>query len=349
MVIPIDYLVQKFYQYAGQPKYNRLTRTHQGCCPVCREGHSWGKKKRCYYVLDDNVICCHNCGWYSQPVKWIETVGNMNYDEILKESKSFDILPLDILKEDEPCKKVIIVPKLPKDSINLFDMNQLNYYKNNAHVRAALSLIKKRRLYSAINRPDSLWISLTDKTHKNRLIIPFYNECNEIIFYQSRTINEKDLRLYPKYLSKINSEKSLFGLNNVSPDKCDHVFIFEGPIDAFFIQNGIAVAGIQENSNNTFTHLQSSQLLSLKLLEKIWVLDSQWLDTASRKKTERLLKQGETVFIWPESLGKSFKDFNEYCIVKNLDSIEPSFIKENSYAGLKGELMMVNINRYQKK
>jgi hypothetical protein len=349
MVIPLDYSIQKFYQYAGLPKYNRLTRTHQGCCPICREGKSWGRKKRCYFILDENVICCHNCGWYSAPFKWIETAGNMSYDEIVKESKNYDILPLDLLQDDsKPVYKPVVTSKLPKDSINLFDSNQVEYYQNNTMVQNALSLIKKRHLDTAVNKPDSLWISLTDRVHKNRLIIPFYNDQNEIIFYQSRTILDKDSRLYPKYLSKVNSEKSLYGMNKIS-SAIDYIFIFEGPIDAFFVKNGVAVAGIQENSNNMFTNLQQSQLLGVRLQEKIWVLDSQWLDMASRSKTDRLIKQGERVFIWPEKLGTIFKDINEICVMHNKNEIDYSYFINNSYTGLKAEMMMIEINRFRRR
>jgi hypothetical protein len=349
MVIPQDYFVQKFYQYTGIPKYNKITNTHQGCCPICREGRSWGRKRRSYYILKDNVICCHNCGWYSSPTKWVESVSHMTYDEIIKESREYDILPLDLLSEEEkPANKPLIVSKLPKDSINLFDKHQVDYYKDTPIITNALTLLKQRRLDTAINRPDSLWVSLTDKVHKNRLIIPFYNDQNEIIFYQSRVIQEKDLKFYPKYLSKINSEKSLYGINKVS-SSLDYLLITEGPIDAFFLENGIAVAGIQENSSASFTNLQQSQLLPFKLLQKIWVLDSQWLDTASRKKTEKLTKQGETVFIWPEDIGTLYKDINEMCVAQGRDKIELDFIINNSVSGIKAELMMVNINRYQRK
>jgi hypothetical protein len=134
----------------------------------------------------------------------------------MKESKSYDILPLDLLQDDnKPKLKEIIIPKLPKDSINLFDPRQVEYYKDNKVVLDAVSVIKKRKLDTAVNRPDSLWVSLSDKTHKNRLIIPFCNVQNEIIFYQSRIIYDKDARFYPKYLSKINSEKSLCGVNKI--------------------------------------------------------------------------------------------------------------------------------------
>jgi len=64
MILPEAYIVQKFYQYAGRPKYNRLAKTYQGGCPICREGKSWGKKRRLFYVTTDNFLHCHNCGWH---------------------------------------------------------------------------------------------------------------------------------------------------------------------------------------------------------------------------------------------------------------------------------------------
>ena len=178
--------------------------------------------------------------------------------------------------------------------------------------------------------------------HKNRLIIPFYNEKDEIVFYQSRTIIEQPSNKLPKYLSKINGEKSLFNLNNITTD-LDYIFIFEGPIDAFFVKNGTAVAGIQENSNNMFSCLQQSQINNYKLAKIIWVLDSQWLDNASRIKTKRLIDMNETVFIWPEKVGRVYKDFNDACIATNINEISSKFIINNSYSGLKAKLLMSEI------
>jgi len=347
VILPREYIVQKFYQYAGYPKFKKITNVYEAGCPVCREGNSWGKKRRCYYIVEKNNICCHNCGWFSEPFKWIETVSGLTSKEILSESKNYDILPLDLLADNPKVEQKINTSKLPKDSINLFDAQQLLFYENNNVVKEALKLIKKRRLDTALNRPQSLWISLIDRIHKNRLIIPFYDKNNDIIFYQSRTIFNDTTKFYPKYLSKVNSERSLYNINNITTD-IEHIFITEGPIDAFFIKNGTAVAGIQENSSTNFTKLQSEQLQDFKLFKKIWVLDSQWNDIASRKKTVKLLGNGETVFIWPERIGKTFKDINELCVTKNLDSISTEFIIENSYNDLKGKLLMTNINRWKK-
>lgn len=344
MLIPQEYILQKFYQYAGYPKFKRLSNTYIAGCPICHEGKSWGKKRRCIYIVESNAVCCHNCGWYSDTIKWIQQVSGLSFNEIVQEAKNYDVIPLDVLNTIDKPKAPIKVEPLPKDPINLFDSAQVEYFKDNKVVVDALSVIKKRKLDTAVNRPEALFISLKDKIHKNRIIIPFYNEENEIVFYQSRVVYNEDMRFYPKYLSKVNGEKSLYNVNKISGD-LDYIFIFEGPIDSFFVRNGTAVAGIQENSSNTFTPLQEMQINSFKFHKKIWVLDNQWQDEAGRKKTQKLIDSGETVFVWPESLKNSYKDLNEMCQDKNINEIEPSFFIDNACTNLKAKLLMSVICR----
>lgn len=342
MILPREYIVQKFYQHAGYPKYKKISNTYEAGCPICREGSSWLKKRRCYYLVDDNVICCHNCGWFSKPLKWIQEVSNQTYEEIIKEVKTYDILPTDVTLDEVETVSTKTIHKLPLDCINLFDDSQVDYHKGNAAVQKAIEVIKSRKLDVAVNRPKSLWLSLTDRVHKNRLIIPFYDERGEIAFYQSRTILQQPGDKMPKYLSKINGEKSLYNLNNIDPE-LDYIFIFEGPIDAFFVKNGTAVAGIQENSNNMFSSLQQTQINSFNLFKRIWVLDSQWQDKASRTKTKRLIDMNESVFIWPEKVGRQCKDINDVCLAANINQISPKFIVDNSFTGLKAKLLMSEI------
>ena len=144
---------------------------------------------------------------------------------------------------------------------------------------------------------------------------------------------------YPKYLSKIGGDKSLYNINKIDEDD-EYIFVFEGPIDSFFIKNGTAVAGIQENSHKTFSTLQEKQLSQFVFYKKIWVLDSQWLDRASKIKTRKLLDSGESVFIWPEELGRKYKDINDYCIDNKLDTIDRQLILSNTSTGIKGNLQL---------
>jgi hypothetical protein len=252
----------------------------------------------------------------------------MSHDEIKNslDSENYDIItPLELEQ-----KREIVVSTLPEDSINLFDEAQVNFYKDNKKVQDAVKYIKSRRLDTAINRPDALYLSLKDKFQSDRLVIPFKDENGKIVFFQTRKIFEWDEK--PNYLSKLNSDKTLYGIDKVDVDM-DTVFLFEGPIDAFFVKNGIGVAGINKG-HFTFTKSQQLQLQSLRLFEKIWVLDSQWIDQTAREKTLSLLEAGETVFIWPKVWGEKYKDFNEMCIARGGNSISPEAIKKHSFQGM---------------
>ena len=340
MFLPLteNYIATKFFQYCGKPFHNRAQKVYQGSCPLCREGKSWLKKRRCYYIVEKNVVCCHNCGWYGTPYNWVVKVTGMTFKDIKSDLENNDTF-IQTYKEvkEKPNKEK--TENLPQDSINLFDDKQIEYYKNNHVVRECLDVIVDRRLNTAINRPASLYTTLVDPVHCNRLIIPFIGIDNKIEFYQSRTIVKEDDR--PKYLSKVGSEKSLYGINNIDLD-IDYIFITEGPIDAMFIKNGVAIAGINESKTKNFTNTQESQLKLFPLHKRVWVLDNQFSDKTSKNKTKKLLEIGETVFIWPEEM-KQYKDINDYCIEKSINEIESKVLLQNSYSGLTGQLL---ISRY---
>jgi len=339
VIIPEEYTIQKFFQLAGYPKQKHNGRIVEGGCPICKEGKSWGRKRRLYFMVNDNYVYCHNCGWSGTPIRFIQEVDGLSYDQILDEAREYDVLPKD-LDVDTDAKFSAPDHTLPKDSINVCDMNQVEYYLDNGNVTSARQLAEKRGLLDAVNKPKTLWVSISDFIHKNRLIIPFYDTNDEIVFYQSRTIfnNEK----FPKYLSKVGADKTLFNINNITDD-VGSIFIFEGPIDACFVKNGIAVAGIQENSETSMNQAQQKQLQLFGLWDKIWALDSQWQDNAARLKTKKLAEQGESVFIWPEKYGKQFKDFNYMAIALGINEIPYKFILDNTYTGLKAQVILGQI------
>ena len=335
--LPQSYVIHKFYQHAGYPRFKKSANTYEAGCPMCREGKSWGRKRRLYYVPDDNLICCHNCGWYGNTLKWVQHVECKTYHDVMNEITEGEYNVVDVLKMTEP-KPVEgnNQPTLPHDSINLFSTQQTEYYKDKEIIKTALSYIKSRKLDTAINKPDALYMSLTDHIHKNRICIPAYSSTGKIIHYQTRKLLDDDS---PKYLSKTNSEKQIFGLNNIT-DIYNTLYIFEGPIDSFFVENGVGIAGIQEKSNESLTQSQQETLRSYLIHKKTWVLDNQFTDAASMSKTKILLERGECVFIWPRELSK-FKDFNDMCVSYNLTEISHKFIDANSYCGPSGLLKLV--------
>lgn len=338
VVLPEDFVVSKFYQYVGSPKYSRSSNLYQGSCPICREGTSWLKKQRCYYVVKKNIIHCHNCGWHGNPVNWIMELSGDSFPQVLEQSKDYDTVDIEQFSSNKKAFKVTNYD-LPCDCIDLEDDKQLQYFDNNPVVQKALHILNDRYLLIAANRPKKYYVTLNDFVHQNRLIIPFYDENSKIVFYQSRKLLESDQRA--KYLSKKNAERSVFNIDNVQ-DKIPYIFITEGPLDSTFIRNGVALAGISESGSETFTEKQRVQMQLFPLHEHIFVLDNQWNDATSKKKTKCLLDAGKKVFIWPKEYSK-YKDLNEVCVKYKLEEFPYKFILKNSYHGMTGKMKLSEI------
>lgn len=326
--LPEEYVDQQFRIYAGYVRANHSKGILMGGCPSCREGKSWGHKRRLFYIPEFDSIHCKNCHNSWSPRSWIMEVSGKTYREVEEEAKEYEYIPAELINKKNNIE-IIHTPPLPLDAINLSDPQQLKFYERNNTVRECIKFIASRRLNKAVNRPENFYISLKDSTHKNRLCIPFVSDIGEIEFYQTRSFLKNENDPLPKYLGRIGGDKTLFGANRVSED-LDHIFIFEGPIDAMFVRNGVSIAGVD---------ITSKQRDALKLFpfhKKIWVLDNQHIDKTAREVSKKLLDEGETVFLWEKGLDR-FKDFNDICVYKKINEIPTKYIVENSFSGIKGK------------
>ena len=307
--LPSTYIMNKFMSYAIEPEFKKHTGQYNAACPICKEGKSLGKKKRLWYYTKTNTFHCFNCNKTWSALNWIKATTGMTFEEIQIEISSNDF-SVDVTKKDN--FNVITrreLPDLPYDSINIFDSVQQQYYSKNKYFLAAYQYAKERRLDTAINKSPNLFVSLTDITHKNRLCIPFYDRNKKVVFYQTRAMDKTE----PKYLGKSGYEKTIFGIDRVDPD-IPYIFLFEGPIDAMFVKNGVAVAGIN------LTKTQSTQLAEFPFHKRIWILDNPSFDDTARNKMKELTKKGETLFNW--SFARNYKDFNEMAVFDDLDEID---------------------------
>lgn len=344
--LPQTYVEAYVYTYAGYVKYNRTSNIYNGGCPFCHEGDSWGRKSRFYYIPDKGQIICHNCGYFSDPKTFIRNVAGLSNREILKEIREYDVIPTDLKKklEDNSLQDLIgsISHTLPSNSINLKDKHQVKYYKDNPILRKTIKYLHNRRLVNAVNAPETFYLSLDDRVHANRLIIPYHDHRGQIIWYQTRKINGDDSE---KYLSKSGSDRSLYGISNIDKN-IPYIFMFEGAIDAMFVKNGSAVSGIQERSEVLYTGIQHEQIKAFPFHEVIWVLDSPYQDDTANLKVQILLKQNQKVFDWPEDIGRKYKDVNDWCVGEGLDEIPykifvDNIVKNNIHGIVKNRLMNV--------
>lgn len=323
-VLPAEYIQSKFYELAGFPKFIKGSGDYRASCPTCREGKSWGKKRRLNYVPDKGFIHCFNCNKTWNPINWIIEQSGLTFQEVMEESKDYDFSTFELTDEK------FVRPEsetLPQDSINLFDKQQVTYFIDEPVIKDCLKLIRERRLNTAVNRPKALYVSLKDFIHKNRLVLPFYDYRGKVAWYQTRAMYAKDEKDRPKYMSKLNSERSVFGLDKIN-GQIDYIFIFEGPIDSMFVKNGVAMGGISMSDK------QQEQMSRFSLHEKIWVLDNEFHSNKDvKRQATKLVEAGERVFFWPRKY-RGLKDVNELCVKVGKDSIRPEFFVENSFQGL---------------
>jgi hypothetical protein len=327
--LPIEYTKDIFFQYAG---YSEKTSSgYRASCPMCMEGKSWGTKKRLYYFPNEDYLFCHNgCGSFSDYF-WVKKVTGKTFQEIKEDVESCGYsIDLDYFRINLDDEKSFIVPQpLPRDSINMFDKTQVLYYKDNKWVKEAVRFITKRGLLHAPYRPKAFYLSLTDKIHKNRLTIPFFDDNGQVEFYQSRALTEYQEN-FGKFLSKLNSDKSVFNLDKVNYSN-DCLFIMEGAIDAMFLENAVAISGVYMTG-----HQEELIAKSTPTHTKVWIFDNPKIDNTGREKLIDMVTNGSSdlFFTWSDKF-ESYKDLNEFCIKENIWSINPDEILKRSVVGSK--------------
>jgi hypothetical protein len=115
--------------------------------------------------------------------------------------------------------------------------------------------------------------------YSGRLIIPFYNKENKIKYFLARSLYGQE----PKY--KVSpGEKQIYNIDFI--DKSKPVIFCEGPIDSLFLENAIAITGLQIGEE------QDKQVKDLNLY---YLLDG---DGPGRTKSLEFLKLGRWVFNW---------------------------------------------------
>ncbi len=317
-----EFLVELFYTHCKRPVHKKYQNTFNAECPVCKEGKSAGRTRRLYYFPNKQYFYCHNCCRSWRPLDWIKEVAHLTFPEIVKRNnEKIQEIPQQKIKTVKEPATVLELEDLPTNSIDLTDPRQIEYYKHSKFVKLAKEYCEQRRLFEAVNSCKKFFVSLEDKVHKNRLVIPFYDESNQVACYQTRALTNNQ---FPRYLTKFG-EKGLFNINNVASE-VPYIFVFEGPIDSMFVRNGVAIAALAP------THKQETKLRSMLGYELIYVFDNDKNNKQTAKRIEKHIKEGKRVFMWPSEF-RQFKDFNEICCQLKMNEIPWQFVVKHSASG----------------
>lgn len=322
----IDAWLQEKYILLLSNRLERFKRVSSGLfnfrCPICGDSEKSKVKARGYlYKRKDSYFYhCKNCnkpGRFENILKELDpnlyyemkkeafgseyeaTVFEQTYKKIGSNS-SLDHLPtIASLTDKHPAKKYIKSRKIPE-----YKLEELLYCED---FKALVDSIEKDKLKS-------------EKHAIPRIIIPFYDRNNELFGFQGRAVDpEEEVR----YISIIldDSKPKAYNLNNIDPNK--KYYVFEGPFDAMFIDNSMAVCG-----SDVLSVLNSS---NLNKENAVIVFDNEPRNPDIVRNVNKAIEFGWTICIWPEYWEE--KDIND-AILKGTSASEINAIIDlNTYSG----------------
>ena len=295
-------------------------------CPYCGDSKKHKNKTRGYIftVKGDHVFKCHNCGITRSFSNFLKDQVPHVYDEYVMERYKEGTIGKNVPKPD--LTQFISKPKFEKKTIDLEPLSCLN----NFHVARKYILgrgipeNKLDRLFYCPNFKE--WTNtqkhtFSDTTNdEERIIIPLNDTDGNLIGFQGRSLSPKAKMRYITVMLDEDAPK-LYGLDHIN--KNETIYIVEGPLDSFFLENAVAMCG------------SDVDIRSFGWSDYIWVYDN---EPRSRQITDKISKSidaGDSVVIWPKTIKE--KDLNDMVTsginVKNV-------IQSNVYQGLKAKLQL---------
>lgn len=294
-------------------------------CPVCGDSQKSRVKARGWLLERDNTFYfyCHNCGASQGFSYFLKNLDNIVYNEYIAEKFLKDVKTEKPKAEDN---KFAIQTKFTKDPLkSIKKISQL------AHDHPIKKYISKRKIpsdqhYRLYFAPKfKTWINgiipnkfPKFKNDEPRLIIPFLDENGKCFGVSARGFDPNS----PRYITIMFEERpKIFGLDEVNFN--EPYYIVEGAIDSFFLENAVAMAGAEGNTNGVKNPENA-----------IFVFDAEPRNKEIHKRMEKAIKSGYKICIWPNDVPG--KDINEM-ILNGMHDVE-KVIEYNTYQGLQAEL-----------
>ena len=297
-------------------------------CPYCGDSKKNKNKTRGYIfqVKGDHVFKCHNCGVTRSFTNFLKDNAPHVYDEYVMERYKEGTIGKNVPKPD--LTQFISKPKFEKRTVDLEPLSCLN----NFHVAKKYILDrgipenKLDRLYYCPNFKE--WTNtqkhtFSDTTNdEERIIIPLNDTDGNLIGFQGRSLSPNAKMRYITVMLDEDAPK-LYGLDHIN--KNETIYIVEGPLDSFFLENAVAMCG------------SDVDIRSFGWSDYIWVYDNEPRSRQITDKISRSIDAGDAVVIWPSSIKE--KDLND--MVTSGINVK-SVIESNVYHGLKAKLQLSN-------
>ena len=319
-------------------------------CPICGDSRKDKKKARGYLYNKKQKMWykCHNCGTppmslgnflkkvdeelfkeykqerfrttvnevretdsnpNKQPFKTSETVLEALDEPAVELLEKYPRVSL--LGENHPCLKYVQERQIPKKHwSHLYFVKDLR--------RLALEIDPERYdKFQYINQPIPC------------LLLPFIDKSGNLQMIQGRNLRPDDKKRRYITLEVARDAKKIFGFDRLDINKT--AYVFEGPIDSLFMDNGIATA-----DSSLF---KIDDLVTLR--DKVLVYDNEPRNKDICKLMMRSMERGYKVVIWQKD--NPWKDVNDMVQKGGWSQNDlKDYLQNNHYSGGKLKLMINN-------
>jgi hypothetical protein len=322
-------------------------------CPFCGDSKKHKNKARGYFFPVDNTVAfkCHNCGksiglpGFLQEVDHglftqykLEKFGKPSKKSALSCELSTQRHKEFVMKTKDPLKDCYRLSDVPNDLVPVLD------YANSRQIPSILF----DYLYAARNLND---ISTHIERYKDKkfpnspvLVIPFFRRDGSYSYIQCRSIESE----IPKRMRFITFEldegvPKLWGEFRVNWTR--PIYVLEGPIDAMFIVNGVALAGAAHNGALSYIkQKQIDERGSLFLRDICLCYDNDYLVNPDvMNQLIKRIDEGFSVVLYDKNF--KFKDIND--AIKGGWGIQDinNYVRERTFNGLAAKLEISRLRR----
>ena len=321
----MSFLDVKFIQLVS-PRLTLFTRKKADLynfrCPYCGDSQKRKNKARGYLfkIKNNFTYKCHNCGVGRSLANFLKDQDIHLYEQYIMEK----------FKEGKTGKGTATPspkfdfkePKFVKRDTNLEKISSLN----NSH--PARVYLEQRGIedldYFYYCPKFKEWTNKQKKTFDTlrqdspRIIIPFKDKAGNLFGYQGRSLAPKAKIRYITIMLDEDQPK-IFGLDRVNTD--EPIYIVEGPFDATFIKNSVAMAG------------SDVDIRTFGWSNHIWIFDNEPRNREIVARISKAISRGDQVVIWPKNIKE--KDINDMHLAGH--DVQ-TLVQSNVYQGLQATL-----------
>ena len=295
-------------------------------CPYCGDSQKSSTKARGFvFRKESNLIYkCHNCGVGASFQNFLKHLDPQLYNDYI-----FERYKKDRVNKEHSGKLTFTEPKFNKESA-LKSLKKISSLKYNHPVKKFIDdrkipttshyqLFFAPKFYQWVNTIIPNKFPSLEGDHP-RLVIPFFDENNEMFCFQGRAFGNEQ----PKYITlKLNPEKNkIYGLDRV--DRSKHIYVVEGPIDSLFLDNCLAVAG----SNNFAKDIPKENTTI--------IFDNERRNKEILIQMEQIINKGYNIVLWPDNVKE--KDINDMILSGRTKEQIKTIIAKNTYQGIMAKM-----------